>query len=222
MTRTLMGAVLVTMFLGPVAPAAAQFGVLAHASYDSTTFEATESFEAITGESSVPGLTVGVTLTRLWRGVFIDVAAGRRTLEGERVFVHAGTVFPLGIPVTIEWRPLDVAVGWRAAHRRFSPYAGVGLSTIAYKETADFAQAGDDVSESASGLLLLAGVDAPVWRRVSLGGEVRYRSVTGVLGESGVSEVFGEDQLGGTSVGVRLSISLTREPPRPPAPKPIP
>lgn len=207
---------------GVAAPAAAQVGARAHAVYDSTTFAATESFDAITGESSVQGITVGVTLTRLWRGVFVDVAAGRRTLDGERVFVHAGTVFPLGIPTTIEWRPLDVALGWRTVRRRFSPYAGVGLTTIAFTETADFAQAGDDLSETATGLLLLAGIDVPVWKRVSLGGEVRHRSVTGVLGDGGVSEAFDEDQLGGTSIGIRLSISLTREPPPPPPRKPTP
>jgi opacity protein-like surface antigen len=208
MRRTWAMATAVVMLAG--APAAAQVGVRAHGTFDSTTFHATESVEAITGASSVEGLTAGLTLTRLWRGVFVDVAAGRRTLEGQRVFVHAGTVFPLGIPTTITWRPLDIAAGWRMTGRRFSPYAGLGLTTIAYKETAAFAQPGDDVSESASGLLLLAGAEVPVWRWVSLGGEVRYRAVTGVLGAGGVSEAFGEDQLGGTSVGVRLSISRGR------------
>lgn len=198
-------AVLVSM-LGTAAPAAAQVGVLAHASYGSTVFEAKDSFETVTGTSNAPGFLAGVTLTRLWRGVFVDVASGRTTLDGERVFVHAGTVFPLGIPAAIEWRPLDIAAGWRVAGRRFTPYAGIGLTTIAYKETADFAQVGDDVSETASGLLLLGGVDVPLWRWISLGGEVRYRAVTGVLGVGGVSEVFGEDQLGGTSFAVRLSI----------------
>lgn len=201
-----MAAVL-ALTCGLAAPARAQVGVLVHGAYDSTTLASTESFEAITGTSSMEGVMVGLTLTRLWRGVFLDVAAGRRTLEGERVFVHAGTVFRLGIPTTIEWRPLDISAGWRMPAGRFTPYAGIGMTTIAYKESADFAQTGDDVSESATGLLLLGGIDVSVWRWVSLGGEVRYRSVTGVLGVGGVSDVFGEDQLGGTSVGVRLSIS---------------
>lgn len=205
MRRQVAVAVLV-MVMSAAVPAAAQVGVLAHVSYDSTTFASKESFEAVTGTSSADGPGFGVTLTRLWRGVFVDVAAARRTLDGHRVFVHAGTVFNLGIPMTVEWRPLDVSAGWRMPAGRFTPYAGLGVTTIAYKESGDFAQAGDDVSDSASGLLLLGGVDVKVWRWVSLGGEVRHRSVTGVLGDGGVSEVFGEDQLGGTSFAIRLSI----------------
>jgi len=206
MTGRLTASMVVVM-LGAATPVDAQVGFLAHGGYDSTTFASTESFEAIAGTSTAEGVTVGVTLTRLWRGVFLDVAAGRRTIEGERVFIHAGTVFPLGIPTTITWRPLDVSAGWRMPVGRFTPYAGVGVTTIAYKETADFAQPGDDVSETTSGLLVLGGVDVAVWRWVSLGGEVRYRAVTGVLGVGGVSQEFGEDQLGGTSVAVRLSLS---------------
>jgi opacity protein-like surface antigen len=206
MRRHLVAAVVVlAVALGAAVPAAAQVGVLLHAGFDSTTFESKQSFEAVTGTSSVEGGTFGLTFTHLWRGVFVDVAAAKRTLNGERVFVHGGTVFRLGIPATIEWQPLDVAAGWRFGTGRVTPYAGVGMTTIRYKESARFAQASDDVSESASGLLMLGGVDVTVWRRFRLGGEVRYRSVTGVLGSGGASEAFGEDQLGGTSAAVRLS-----------------
>lgn len=206
MTTSFTTALAAALLLVTAAPAAAQIGVIVHGTYDTTTFEAKESFEAVTGDSSVEGWTAGLTFTRLWRGVFVDVAAGKRTLEGERVFVHGGTVFTLGIPATIEWQPLDVAAGWRFAVGRVTPYAGAGVTTISYKESARFAQAGDDVSESKSGLLLLGGVDVAVWRWISLGGEVRYRSVTGVIGVGGASEAFGEDQLGGTSVGIRVAI----------------
>lgn len=208
MTRSLKSALCAALVLVAAAPASAQIGVVVHGTYDTTTLEAKESFEAVTGTSSVEGWTAGLTFTRLWRGVFVDVAAGKRTIEGERVFVHGGTVFKLGIPATIEWQPLDVAAGWRFAVGRVTPYAGAGVTTISYKESARFAQPGDDVSESKSGLLLLGGVDVSVWRWISLGGEVRYRSVSGVLGVGGASEAFGEDQLGGTTAGVRLSIGF--------------
>ncbi len=194
------------VILSSASPVLAQVRVLVHASYDSTALASSESFEAIAGVGSVEGPSVGLTLTRLWRDVFVDVTAARRTLEGERVFVHDGTVFRLGIPTTIHWRPLDIAAGWRMTGRRYTPYAAIGLTTIAYKESSEFARAGDDVSETASGLLLVGGIDIRVWRWMSLGGEVRHRSVTGVLGVGGVSEVFGEDQLGGTTVGIRVSV----------------
>jgi hypothetical protein len=203
MRRTLTLTAALTLALG--APAAAQVGILVHGSYDSTRFEARRSFEAVTGASSVEGATFGVSATRLWRGIFVDVAAAKRTIDGERVFVHAGSVFRLGIPAAIEWRPLDIAAGWRFELGRVAPYAGVGATTISYTETARFAQAGDDVSESASGVVVLGGVDVAVWRWINVGGEVRYRSVKGVLGVGGASEAFGEDQLGGTSAAVRVS-----------------
>jgi hypothetical protein len=38
------------------------------------------------------------------------------------------------------------------------------------------------------------------------GGEFRYRRVSGILGESGASEEFDEDNAGGFSAAVRISI----------------
>jgi hypothetical protein len=45
-----------------------------------------------------------------------------------------------------------------------------------------------------------------VVRLVSVGGEFRYRAVDGVLGLGGVSQVFGDDQLGGLSFAARFSV----------------
>ena len=53
--------------------------------------------------------------------------------------------------------------------------------------------------------MILAGVDAELLKWVHVGGELRYRFVKGILGESGVSEAFGEDDAGGFAVGVRVS-----------------
>lgn len=203
------GMVAVAVLLA-AAPVAAQPGVLLHASFETTTFAAERSFEAVAGTSSVEGPSFGVTFTRLWRGAFVDALAARRTLAGERVFVHGGAVFRLGIPATIEWRPFDLAAGWRVAVGRWRPYAGAGLTNIVYKETAAFAQAGDDVTASRAGTVILAGVDVVVWRGLAAGAEVRHRAVRGVFGTAGVSEVFNEDRLGGTSAAVRVSWSFGR------------
>ena len=103
-------------------------------------------------------------------------------------------------------RPVDIAGGWRFVFGRVSPYAGAGVSLIAYEETADFAASGDNVSESKTGPLFLAGVDVAVIRWLHAGAEFRYRSVKGVLGDGGVSDIFGEDQLGGYALAVRISV----------------
>ena len=75
----------VLMFLASV-PARAQssVGIRGYVTYGSTTFSATESFEAITGASRKAGIGGGVVVTGLWRGLFVDAGvsgadARRRT-----------------------------------------------------------------------------------------------------------------------------------------------
>ena len=101
--------------------------------------------------------------------------------------------------------PLDLAAGWRTGARA-QTYVGAGFTRITYEETSDFAASGEDVKESATGLLLLGGVDVALSRWVHIGGEIRYRRVDGVLGSSGVSEIFGERELGGLATSLRVSI----------------
>jgi opacity protein-like surface antigen len=147
-----------------------------------------------------------VTITGLWRGVFADVSVSQLKLDGDRVFVHERTVYRLGIPVEITLRPIDAVVGWRFARGRFSPYAGAGYSFMSYRETSGFAAFGDDVDERSSGPTVLAGADVAILRWLHVGGEVRYRAIEGVLGRDGVSQAYAEDQLGGFSTALRLSV----------------
>jgi opacity protein-like surface antigen len=196
----------VSLVLASVAPALAQVGVRVHVSYDSSRLDPSRSLEVVTGESTATGMTVGGSVLRIWRGVFADVAGGRRSLEGQRVFRHGGQTFTLGIPVTIEWRTVDAVAGWRIEAGRVTPYAGVGMTTISYRESAAFAHTGDDVSGSARGLLLLAGAEVAVTRWLGVGAEVRRRSAEGILGEGGVSQEFGERSIGGTTLAVRVSV----------------
>jgi opacity protein-like surface antigen len=137
----------------------------------------------------------------------VDVAFTQYKLDAQRVFIDQGTVFPLGIPVRITMRPFDLVGGWRHRSRnRVSPYGGAGIVFFQYREDSDFAIAGDDVSERKTGVVALAGADVRVVRLVSVGGEFRYRAVDGVLGLGGVSQVFGDDQLGGFSFAARFSV----------------
>lgn len=190
------------------APAAAQSGVgiRGYVTYGVVQFAAADTFKAVSGSASTTSVGGGAQVTGLWRGLFADVGFSRQHVDGERVFVDGTTVYPLGIPLRVRTRPVDVAAGWRVAQRRFAVYVGAGLSSIGYTETGDFAQAGEDVSERANGGLVLAGADVPVGRYVAAGAELRYRAVTGVLGGGGASAAFGEDQVGGVSYALRVSI----------------
>jgi hypothetical protein len=182
-------------------------GASVYATYGTTSLTASNTFEAAAGTSrkSAPG--IGGTVTGLWRGLFVDVAFTQYTLDAQRVFIDQGTVFPLGIPVRITMRPFDLVGGWRHKGRsRFSPYGGAGVVFFQYREDSDFATAGDDVDERKTGLVVLAGADVRLMRLFKAGGEFRYRAVDGILGLGGVSQVFGDDQLGGLSFAARFSV----------------
>jgi opacity protein-like surface antigen len=210
MTAHRIGMLMMALLFAHAGTAAGQsrIGGLAYVTYGPTVFDATDSFKAVTGTSTRSGLGLGGNITGLWRGVFVDVGLSRQKLTGQRVFIDGGTVYPLGVPVTVTMRPLDMAAGWRFAvdRGRVSPYVGAGMTIIAYEETSAFALDGDEVRENEAGALVLAGVDIAVWRWVQLGGDVRYRAVTGGLGLGGVSQVFDEDQLGGLSAALRFSV----------------
>lgn len=170
--------------------------------------DASKSIEAVSGLTTLESWTVGARVTGLWRNLFADVAVSEQAFDGERVFLHNGTVYGLGIPLSVTMRPIDAALGWRFGDRdgRFHPYVGLGASRISYKERGDFAAAGDNVTGEATGLLVMGGLDVTLWRWVAAGADLRYRKVTGVLGESGVSADYGDDQLGGAAVTFRVVI----------------
>ncbi len=182
-------------------------GVRGYGSFGSTTLAATDTFDAVADTTSASVFGGGAQVTNIWRSVFADVAVSRLTLDGERVFIgDDGTVFELGIPLEVTMRPIDIAAGWRFGFGRVAPYVGAGVTFLSYEETSDFSEAGEDVDESGTGALVLGGVDVLVWRWIHAGGEVRYRRVNGILGEGGVSSQFGEDDAGGISAAVRISI----------------
>ena len=182
-------------------------GARGYFTYGAVIFSASETLDAVAGKHHAASIGGGGSVTGLWRGLFVDVALSQQTLDGERVFVAGGEVFPLGIPLKVRFRPLDVAVGWRATLQRYSPYAGIGLSRIELQgDERLLASPGDNVSAARNGALVMGGVDVTVWRWVQAGGEVRYRRVKGILGEGGVSDEFDEDRLGGVSAAVRISV----------------
>lgn len=203
--RTLLAAGCL-MVTAASASAQSAIGGRAYFNYGTVIFSASDTLDAVAGSHQAPSIGGGGSVTGLWRGLFVDVALSQQTVDGERVFVADGEVFPLGIPLRARFRPLDVAVGWRVTARRYSPYAGIGLSRVSYRETSAFATADQDVSAARTGAVVIGGVDLPVWRWLHVGGDVRYRWVRGILGEGGVSDEFDEDQQGGIAAAVRISV----------------
>jgi len=206
MTKTVLALAVLCVLAGPAAVFAQSASGRAYVTFGTVSMTASETFDAVADTSRITMVGIGGAVS--WQGIFVDVAVSKGTLDGQRVFVLDGEVFDLGIPLEISVRPVDIAGGWRGTSGRLSPYAGAGITFVTYEETADFADPGEDVSDRANGWLLLGGVDVSIRPWLHAGGEVRYRAVTGVLGEGGVSEALGEDSLGGTSLAVRVSVGL--------------
>ncbi len=209
---------LCVVMAGTVAPASAQapatpapgsrIGFRAFGHFEWQNMAAKDSFEAVTGKSRLQGPGGGVEVQRIWRGVFARASFTRMVETGERVFVFNNETVSLGIPLEITMTPVDLAVGWRLrpkTSRGIVPYAGAGMVLLSYKETSDADESGDAVNESYKGVVIFGGLEVPVWRFVSLGGEVGWRRIN-VPDPGGALEAFNEKDLGGVTMRVMLSI----------------
>jgi opacity protein-like surface antigen len=166
-----------------------------------------DSFTAVTEKNTATFFGGGVQVTNITGGLFAEVAAEFTSIDGERVFVLDEEVFRLGIPIEITMRPVDVVVGWRTAPAgRITSYGGGGVSLLKYEETSDFADDEENVSDSHTGFVVMGGVEYRAARLVHVRGEVRYRSFSGAIGETGVSELYDESDLGGFGVALKIAI----------------
>jgi hypothetical protein len=192
-----------------VAPApvdAPRFGIRGFGQLGLRSFTASRSFDAIFDRTSNPIYGGGVEV-RLFRSWFVQVAGERTRLEGERVFVHNGEVFRLGIPTTVTITPMFLTGGYHfTPARRIRPYAGGGFGSYAYEETSQFAAAGENVRERHNGYHILGGAEVGLGRWLAAGVDVLYASVPDALGRDGVSREFNERDLGGTSVRFRIAV----------------
>lgn len=204
-------------------PPSSPIGVRGFVAFGSITFQAEDSFDAILDSAAGPIWGGGGTVL-LPRGFYVEVAASRFKREGERAFVGPAPdreVFKLGIPLEVAITPIELTGGWRYRHcprtakprpggcqPRIIPYAGGGFSSYRYQETSEFADSDEDVDERFNGYHVVGGVEYLPLRWMAIGGEVAWSSVPDALGQGGVSAVFNEDNLGGSTV--RLKISFGR------------
>jgi hypothetical protein len=182
-------------------------GFRAYGGVDATSMAARDSFDAAFGTSMVSGAGGGAEVD-IWKHLFVRVAATHAKKTGSRVFVDAGQVFDLNIPMTVTMTPLEVGGGWRFISRsRFAPYVGAAFVSLAYDEVSDFAGTGDNVSERLKGAQVFAGVDVGVWKGIFVGVEGRFRSVHAPSDPLSLMNEFSEDDLGGAGAMVRFGFS---------------
>ena len=186
----------------PYSPPGPSIGIRAFAAIDATTVAASQSFSAIFGSKQLTGFGGGVELD-VWTHLFVRAAAARARRTGSRVFVDGGEVFPLGIPLTATFTPIEAGGGWRFSSKsRITPYVGAAFVSLGYQETSEFAQSGDNVNERYRGGEGFGGVDVAVWKGLLVGGEVQYRYVGVPSVSSSVMSQFNEKDLGGVTARV--------------------
>jgi opacity protein-like surface antigen len=184
-------------------------GYRAYVVFDRVSFAAEQSFDAVLGKTSLDAIGAGGEF-RFWKGLF--ARGGFSTMEetGTRAFIVSGQPVSVGVPLTVEVRPIEIAAGWRIPldrGRRFVAYGGGGLLFVKYRETSDFAEPGDNVDDSFNGYLAFGGIDVRIWRLLSTGVEVQFRSVPDALGrEDSISAAFDETDLGGTAIRFLVGI----------------
>lgn len=137
---------------------------------------------------------------------YIEGAFERFQRTGTRVFVSDGKVFSLGIADTVRIIPITATLGYRRAGRHLAPYVGGGIGTYLYKETSDFAESSENVSERFASYHVLGGVElvGRAWLHAAF--ELEFTTVPSALGSSGAAAALNEHNLGG--VHGRLKIML--------------
>lgn len=201
----------------PAAPAS-PFGLRGVVHAGLITFQAQDSFEAVLDTRSGPIFGGGVQVRLPWN-LYAEVGGSRFRQDGERVFVGPNReVFRLGIPTTITITPIEFTGGYRyrpclrnprmrtCQPSRFAAYGGGGLTVMRYEEVSDFAGPDENLNEWFRGFHVVGGADYQLQRWVAVGGEVAWSSVPDAFGETGAAAALGDDNLGGTTFRVKLTI----------------
>jgi hypothetical protein len=206
--------------LALASPARAQFvpqaggastGVHVFGIVEGASMLAKESFDAVLADSvgSTPVFAgAGVEATGLWKGVFARVTVTHTLTKGSRVFVDSGgKAFPLNIPLTIKMTPIEIGGGWRFGDGAVRPYVGAAVLMQRYTETSEHATADENVESTDSGQTIFGGVQLG-FGLARVGLEALYRHVPDVIGVAGVSEAYGETNLGGRVFRVTFGVEF--------------
>jgi hypothetical protein len=185
----------------------------AHIQFGRLSLTAHDSFAAILGTSSGQVFGAGAELG-LRNGLFVRADVSYFRDEGERVEMIDGEIVPLGIPLTLSLTPIEFSGGYRFSALRVGrrgqltlvPFAGAGAGIVRFREETDEEHPDEQTSEGFTSYHVLVGLDVPLGRRVAIGTELTRRWVRDGLGSGGISEAFGETDLGGTTLLTRVRV----------------
>jgi opacity protein-like surface antigen len=141
----------------------------------------------------------GAARYNFWRGAFASAGVRTFSKDGERVFVSApnAPVQKLGFPLSMTTTPVFLSVGYRFRNGQLIvPYLSAGAAFTKYKETSTVAGESFDVSVSKTGFVGAVGVE--VGRGlIRFAAEGGWSTVPNAIGKAGVSQVYGENDIGG-------------------------
>ena len=138
------------------------------------------------------------------RGRRLALQADRRA----RVPQRRGRIFRLGIPLTATITPLEITGGYRfpLSERALARTWRRASARTRYKETSDFADPAENVDTRQSGFVVNGGVEFRLHRWVGVGATCSTHACKGILGEGGVSQQVGEDDLGGVAARFKFIV----------------
>ena len=205
--RTTLLAASALLALAPLAARGGELAIEGHGGYFDMAAE--NSASALFG--STGGATFGGAVRyTFWRGAFVSAGARTFSKEGERVFVTSPSspVQKLGFPVSIRLTPIVLQAGYRfRAGHLIVPYVAAGAAITKYDETSTVAGESFDESFTKTGFVGAGGFE--VGRGLfRLGAEAGYTTVTGAVGIGGLSQVYGEDDIGGFHVVGKLVVAF--------------
>jgi hypothetical protein len=149
--------------------------------------------------------TYGVT-----RNVFLTASGTFFQKKGERVFVvdPDGPIARLGHPLTLRLIPAHLSVGYRfEPWPSVVPYLSVGGGAVFFREESTIGVTTEKSSRTKGMGIAIVGVDY-VKGGLLAGVQASWSTMPKIVGRSGVSAVYGEDDLGGVSVSLRLGATF--------------
>ena len=169
-------------------------------------FNARNSFEAILG-SRVNSTYGGGGQIVFPNGVFAQASIDMFSRTGTRALVSGDQVFTLDIPNRLTVRPVQVTVGYRVeSANKIATYFGGGAGWHTLEEDSPSVPGAQTVSTRHVGYHIVGGAEYPLLRWMWIAGELQWATVPKALGETGVSAVYGEKDLGGTSFRAKFII----------------
>jgi hypothetical protein len=205
----LCGAALLALTLAAAPARAGEFAISVDGGYADLT-NARQSAQAVF-DGSAGGFTGGGALRfGFGRGLFVSAGARYFERSGERVFVanDGGPVFRLGHPLKLRLVPVYGLVGWRFERRRGTPlvpYVGVGGGAYFYHEESEVGGIPEGVLDQTKGAGY-AVLGAEYGRgALRFGVEAMYSFVPDSASLGGVSDVYGEDDIGGFTIVGKLT-----------------